>query len=118
VHNIDATKKSLIKQLYFDKINERLTGLTAAQQGTCRWFLIKLEYISWQDVTQQQDHGGFLWIKGKPGTGKSTLMKFLFEKAEVNTKGDFSQIMISFFFFTLGITEEKSITGLYRSLLY
>ena len=53
LYNIDATKQLLVERLYFDKIDERLTGLTAAQQGTCRWFLNKPEYISWQDAAQQ-----------------------------------------------------------------
>jgi putative ribosome biogenesis GTPase RsgA len=74
-HSIDATtKQSLIDQLYFSKIDERLTSLTAAQGTTCRWFLTKPEYASWHDLAQQLDHGGFLWIKGNPGTGKSTLI--------------------------------------------
>ncbi|KAK4078589.1 uncharacterized protein Triagg1_2920 [Trichoderma aggressivum f. europaeum] len=91
-------KKSLIEQLYLDKIDERLITLTAAQGKTCRWFLDKDEYISWNDVSQQPDHGGFLWVKGHPGTGKSTLMKFLFERVKINAKGDSLQIILSFFF--------------------
>jgi hypothetical protein len=69
-------------------------------------------------VAQQLDHGGFLWIKGNPGTGKSTLMKLLFEEAKLNAKGDSSQITLSFFFLARGTVEEKSTTGLYRSLLH
>jgi hypothetical protein len=118
-YSIDATtKQSLIDQLYVTKIDERLTSLTAAQGTTCRWFLTKPEYTSWHDVAQQPDHGGFLWIKGNPGSGKSTLMKFLFEEAKLNTKGDSSQITLSFFFLAQGTVEEKSTTGLYRSLLH
>ncbi|KAF3074791.1 putative ankyrin repeat protein [Trichoderma lentiforme] len=111
-------KKSLIEQLYFDKIDERLMNLTAAQGKTCCWFLNKDEYISWNDISQQPDHGGFLWIKGHPGTGKSTLMKFLFERVKTNAKGDSLQIILSFFFLARGTAEEKSTMGLYRSLLH
>ncbi|RDW65991.1 hypothetical protein BP6252_09626 [Coleophoma cylindrospora] len=118
-YNIDATtKQSLIDQLYFTKIDERLTSLTAAQGNTCRWFLTKPEFIAWHDLSQLPDHGGFLWIKGNPGTGKSTLMKFLFEDAKLNAKGDPSKITLSFFFLARGTIEEKSTTGLYRSLLH
>ncbi|KAF8852110.1 HET-domain-containing protein, partial [Acephala macrosclerotiorum] len=113
-----ATRQSLIDQLYFTKIDERLTSLTAAQGTTCRWFLNKPEYASWHDVTQQSDHGGFLWIKGNPGTGKSTLMKLLFEKAKLNARGDSSKFTLSFFFLARGTVEEKSTVGLYRSLLH
>jgi hypothetical protein len=111
-------KQSLVDQLYFTKIDERLTSLTAAQGTTCRWFLSKPEYASWHNLAQQQDHGGFLWIKGNPGTGKSTLMKLLFEEAKLNAKGDSSQITLSFFFLAQGTVEEKSTKGLYRSLLH
>ncbi|KAH8684251.1 heterokaryon incompatibility protein-domain-containing protein [Tricladium varicosporioides] len=117
IHSIDAgTKQSLIDQLYFDKIDERVTSLTAAQGTTCRWFFTKSVYTSWYNVGQQPEHSGFLWIKGNPGTGKSTLMKLLFETAKL--KGDSSQLTLSFFFLARGIAEEKSTTGLYRSLLH
>ncbi|TEY70326.1 hypothetical protein BOTCAL_0106g00010 [Botryotinia calthae] len=118
-HDIDATtRQSIIDQLYFPKIDERLTSLTAAQGTTCRWFLTKSEYLSWNDVSKRQDHEGFLWIKGNPGTGKSTLMKLLFEEAKLKAKGDFSKITLSFFFLARGTIEERTTTGLYRSLLH
>ncbi|KAH8745284.1 heterokaryon incompatibility protein-domain-containing protein, partial [Diaporthe sp. PMI_573] len=113
-----TTKQSLVDQLYFAKIDERLTSLTTAQGKTCRWFLAKPEYKAWSEVMKQSDDGGFLWIKGNPGTGKSTLMKLLFEEAKLRTKDDPSQIMLSFFFLARGTIEEKSTIGLYRSLLH
>jgi ankyrin repeat protein len=45
-------------------------------------------------------------------------MKLLFEEARLNTKGDSSRITLSFFFLARGTVEEKSTTGLYRSLLH
>lgn len=118
-HNVDATaKQSLVEQLYFTQIDERLTGLTAAHGKTCRWFLEKSEYISWHDVAQHSDHGGFLWIKGNPGTGKSTLMKLLFEEVKHNTNSNPLQITLSFFFLARGTADEKSSEGLYRALLH
>ena len=44
---IDASlQQSLVEQLYFTKIDERLTSLTAAQGKTCRWFLAKPDYAA------------------------------------------------------------------------
>ncbi|KAK2609803.1 hypothetical protein N8I77_003283 [Diaporthe amygdali] len=111
-------KQSLKQHLYFSKIDERLTHLTSAHVTTCRWFLTGPKYKSWQNVAQLPNHGGFLWIKGHPGTGKSTLMKYLFEEAKINAKDDDSQLTLSFFFLARGTTEEKRTTGLYRSLLH
>ena len=45
-------------------------------------------------------------------------MKFLFENAKSKTKGDPSQTTLSFFFLARGVLEEKSTSGLYRSLLH
>ena len=116
---IDATiKQSLVDQLYFTQIDERLTSLSPAQGKTCRWFLAKPEYTAWRRVPQQSDGDGFLWIKGNPGTGKSTLMKLLFEETRLKAKGDPSQITLSFFFLARGAIEEKSTRGLYCSLLH
>ncbi|KAK3385255.1 hypothetical protein B0H63DRAFT_510121 [Podospora didyma] len=118
-HNIDlGTRQSLVNQLYFDKIDERLTNLKPAQSQTCSWFFDKPEYASWHDASRQEEHGGFLWIKGNPGTGKSTLMKFLFENAKSNPRGGPEQITLSFFFLARGTIEERSTKGLYRSLLH
>ncbi|KAM3065727.1 hypothetical protein ACMFMG_010047 [Clarireedia jacksonii] len=118
-HGIGAdTKQSLIDQLYFAKIDERLTSLTPAQGTTCLWFFKSTEYLSWNDRMQDSEHGGFLWIKGNPGTGKSTLMKLLYDDARQKARGNASQITISFFFLARGTEEEKSVAGLYRSLLH
>lgn len=119
LHNeMEHLKEELVQQLYFSKIDERLTHLTPAQGTTCRWFLNEPNYKSWQDMDQQSDHGGFLWIKGNPGTGKSTLMKYLFEAAKLNAKGNTLRLTLSFFFLARGTVEEKTTTGLYRSLLH
>ena len=117
-HPEAPTNQSLIDRLFFAKIDEHLTLLRAAQGTTCRWFLTIPKYISWNNPAQRPHHGSFLWIKGNPGTGKSTLIKFLFEEAKFTTKDDSSQITLSFFFLARGTVEEKSTTGLYRSLLY
>ncbi|KAF2682221.1 hypothetical protein K458DRAFT_456076 [Lentithecium fluviatile CBS 122367] len=63
--------------------------------------------------TLQELHG-FLWIKGKPGTGKSTLMKYAFANARKKMK---DLVVISFFFNARGESIEKSTIGTYMSLL-
>ncbi|KLU92426.1 hypothetical protein MAPG_11372 [Magnaporthiopsis poae ATCC 64411] len=116
---IDAEmKEDLVKSLFFPQIDQRLTGLAAAQGKTCRWFLAKQEYRAWRDLKNQSDDSTLLWIKGNPGTGKSTLMKFLFEETRGETKGDSLRITLSFFFRARGTIEEISTVYLYRSLLY
>ncbi|GAP82990.1 putative NB-ARC and Ankyrin domain protein [Rosellinia necatrix] len=94
-------------------------GLREANTGdphtaTCQWFLTQRFYLDWLDETKFSDHHGILWIKGKPGAGKSTLMKYVLSQIRRDTRCD---LVISFFFSAQGETLERSTIGLYRSLL-
>jgi hypothetical protein len=81
---------------------------------TCKWLLKKSEYLDWLNPEKRPDHYGSLWMKGKPGTGKSTLMKFALSNSRRSMK---DRIVISFFFNARGADLEKSTVGMYRSLL-
>ena len=108
-------KKILLNSLRFEQIDARQKTIKTAHPKTCKWMLKRSEYLDWLDVTKQGEHYGFLWIKGKPGTGKSTLMKFAFANARKVMK---DRIVISFFFNARGADLEKSTIGMYRSLLF
>lgn len=71
-------------------------------------------YKLWVDLLQIEKHYGFLWIKGKPGTGKSISMKYLYQNA-VRAKG---RLVLKFFFNARGNKLEYSTDGMYRSLLW
>ena len=57
-----------------------------------------------------------LWIKGKPGAGKSTVLKHALETAERESKKGI--ILASFFFHGRGVRMQKNTLGLFRSLLH
>ncbi|KAI1347988.1 hypothetical protein F5Y01DRAFT_229273 [Xylaria sp. FL0043] len=80
----------------------------------CRWFLETPQYADWADDNKLGNHCGVLWIKGKPGSGKSTLIKFILSHARRSMKGT---TIVSFFFNFAGNELQKSTIGLYRSLL-
>ncbi|KAF1951903.1 HET-domain-containing protein [Byssothecium circinans] len=107
-------RQRLLDSLRFDQIDARQMTIKNAHAKTCKWLLTKPEYIDWLDTTRLGEHHGFLWIKGKPGTGKSTLMKFALANARRLMK---DRTIISFFFNARGEDLEKSTIGTYRSLL-
>ncbi|KAL2130115.1 hypothetical protein VTI74DRAFT_6894 [Chaetomium olivicolor] len=113
-----AQRQELIDLLYFDKIDARLLSLKAAHDQTCLWFLEKHKYRQWLDLRNIKPHHGFLWIKGKPGSGKSILMKFLEERTRHSVARDPNRLFASFFFYAPGEQLERSTLGLYRSLLW
>ncbi|KAE8454451.1 hypothetical protein EG329_000074 [Mollisiaceae sp. DMI_Dod_QoI] len=107
-------RRILLESLRFDQIEARQRSIKNSHAKTCEWLLQKTEYLNWLDITQLGEHYGILWIKGKPGTGKSTLMKFAHAHARKKIK---KRVIISFFFNARGDDLEKSTTGMYRSLL-
>lgn len=110
----DSQKQALLKSLKFDNYNKRYDNIKAAHAETCKWLQESAEYITWLDPDKIINHHGFLCIMGKPGAGKSTIMKYALVTAR-ETMGD--RILLSFFFNARGGDLEKSTLGMYRSLL-
>ncbi|KAF3226663.1 hypothetical protein TWF191_004486 [Orbilia oligospora] len=107
-------RQEILDSLKYDEINSRKTDIRSAHEKTCRWFLKHPDYKDWLDPARLSDHCGFLWIRGKPGAGKSTIMKFIYGKTR---KAARNAVVASFFFHARGGILEKSISGMYRSLL-
>ncbi|BCS25933.1 Pfs, NB-ARC and Ankyrin domain protein [Aspergillus puulaauensis] len=108
-------KQKLLESLRFDQIEARKSNIKSSHARTCKWLLENPEYCEWLDTTELNSHHGVLWIKGKPGAGKSTLMKFALDNAIENMK---DRTVLHFFFNARGEELEKSTIGMYRSLLW
>lgn len=79
---------------------------------TCAWLSQHKVYLEWLE----QKHG-LLWIKGKPGAGKSTLMRHAVATIE-SKELQANPIVASFFFHGRGSLIQKSPLGLFKSLLH
>ena len=86
----------------------RINDVANAADNTCEWLRTHPAYKQWF-----QTRSNLLWIKGKPGAGKSTLMKYA-----ILQKNPDETIMASFFFNGRGSSIEKTPIGLYRSILH
>ncbi|MCJ1329241.1 hypothetical protein MMC10_005920 [Thelotrema lepadinum] len=107
-------RKSVMESLKFDQADIRRATIKLAHAKTCEWLLQLSEYQDWTDWDKIIEHQGLLWIKGKSGTGKSTIMKFALERAARSR----DMTTISFFFNARGDDLERTTTGMYRSLLF
>lgn len=105
----------LVESLSFDELCERFQNISAPHGISCRWFLSTREYNDWQKPGKHNPNSWFLWIKGKPGTGKSTLMKYLYS---IRRQRQLPSILLSFFFNARGSKLEQSTIGCYRALLF
>ncbi|CAF9916397.1 MAG: hypothetical protein GOMPHAMPRED_000985 [Gomphillus americanus] len=109
---IEPQMEIVVEKLNFDEARSRLLTIRDPHPETLRWILNHKIYRTWLDDSQFASHRGLLWIKAKPGAGKSTLMKYLLSRADATT------ITISFFFIARGTEMQRTTLGMYRSLLY
>jgi hypothetical protein len=109
-----CTRSEILQSLKFDETSDRFSTINTAYAKTCYWLREREEYKTWRNIAEVSKHNDFLWIKGKPGAGKSTLMKWAFQYAQ-KSHGD--DALISFFFNARGGGLERSTEGMYRSLI-
>lgn len=102
--------------LKFDTMDDRYYTIEPTHSGTCRWLFEREEYQNWRHPAKLHLHNGFLWIKGKPGSGKSTLTKFACQQDQIGQEGG---TVIAYYFNARGNDIlQKCLEGMYRSLLY
>ncbi|KAF4856282.1 Vegetative incompatibility protein HET-E-1 [Colletotrichum siamense] len=111
----DDRCQQLLELLNFDQKDSRQSSIKTAHAKTCRWLLTHPEYEAWLDHERLVQHLGFLWIRGKPGAGKSTIMKFAYGQTRRAHRRNWTTA--AFFFNARGEYLERSVSGMYRSLL-
>ncbi|KAM5342890.1 hypothetical protein ACJ41O_013856 [Fusarium nematophilum] len=114
-HNLyqpqSETTQACLRSLAFEDMDGRPNEIGEAADGTCKWLLKHNTLIQWT-----RRHRGVLWIKGKPGSGKSTIMKFALRKLPALCGADTQAF--AFFFHGRGHELQRSPLGLLRSLLH
>ncbi|EWY81933.1 hypothetical protein FOYG_16139 [Fusarium oxysporum NRRL 32931] len=105
----------LLKTLRFPTIRQRHSAIMEHHKATFQWIFTGTEtgFGEWLE-----SGGGFFWVKGKAGSGKSTLMKFLATHVEteirLKTWGKGQKVITaSHFFWNAGMPMQKSLTGLF-----
>jgi ankyrin repeat protein len=88
--------------------------IVLATETTCEWLLQHSKFKEWA-----RQNRGLLWIKGNPGTGKSTIMKYALQEMSPDKSAIQSKlIVLSFFFHGRGSTLQHTPLGFYRSILH
>jgi hypothetical protein len=145
-NNLKAQRKCL-QALYFPKLDSRETEVRDAHSKTFGWILengsssddindtglnvvsqesaVHQKSIKFQHWLQSEDSAlsNVFWITGKPGSGKSTMMKFLAYHPALRIllgawQEDKTLILIHHYFWKEGSPLQRSLMGLLRSILY
>lgn len=121
----------LLRRLYFDDMYTRVENVTDAAEGTFDGFLKdhNAPMTLWQTTRISaffEDRNGIFFLSGKPGSGKSTLMKFLLSghgqrKAQDSLQkwaGQKRLIRVSMMFLLHGTPLQRSLEGFYRTIFF
>jgi len=115
--------------LLFEELRDREEGIPKAHQKTLNWMFDRTvakdstiaDFSKW---LESEDGSTIYWITGKPGSGKSTLMKYIHQDPRTARHlslwcpDDKQLARASFFFWNPGSKIQRSREGLLRSLLY
>lgn len=114
VRDFGADAEEFLRTLAFSEMGVRQVVIETAESGTCKWILEDPDYQAWASCRKLDKSHGLLWIKGKPGSGKSTLMKYIASK----TPKPPGALRLVFFFNARGAEQERNCLGLFKSLLH
>ncbi|KAI9857892.1 MAG: hypothetical protein M1813_008007 [Trichoglossum hirsutum] len=114
VHQVEPTEitqeeQECLRSLSFEEMNLRRNDVAPASYNTCAWVFDHESYSSW--LSQRR---GLLWIKGKPGAGKSTLIKYILRQGKFPD----DLAIASFYFHGRGAPMQRTPIGLFRSVLH
>jgi hypothetical protein len=112
-----VTMLNILEDLRFEGMSRRYTSVRKAHTGTFDWaFSNQLSDWLRSDDT-------LFWITGKPGSGKSTLMKRLVDDPQTSHllcewSGAQTLVVASYFYWIKGTELQRSDVGLLRCILY
>ncbi|KAI1111602.1 hypothetical protein F5Y14DRAFT_424600 [Nemania sp. NC0429] len=117
----EPRNQDILNALHFDTMMERELLIDPAYGQTCEWILSP-KVSPFKSFLNAKDP--VLWISGKAGSGKSTLMKYAWKSEEMRhelrqgwAKGG-ELVMARFFMFEGGNRIQKTYEGFLRSTLY
>lgn len=103
-----------------DETGYRLSDVEAQYQSTFEWIFDKerANYTTWLEAL-----GPIFWVSGKPGSGKSTIMKMVREDRRTvelfkAQKPDAVPVIVDYFFHNRGSSIQMSLEGLLYRILY
>ncbi|KAL6896521.1 hypothetical protein GGI43DRAFT_122675 [Trichoderma evansii] len=128
--DVEAKRNRLLQSLKFESMNARRTNIKIANKAMYASFFSSIglgtEPIPGSETTAGADFVKWLqseeqtfWIQGKPGAGKSTLVKFLLQHEHTQKaldKWSHNSRIVSHFFWKPGNVLQRNFRGLLCSL--
>lgn len=121
----DQTERSwrsaLLGWLTFAEIDDRREQVQKAHEETFKWIFKDGNETGFATWLSSGD--GIFWVHGKPASGKSTLLKYITREGRLIEllqiwSGQVPPVVASYYFWNAGSELQRSLVGLYRSLIH
>ncbi|KAI9685622.1 MAG: hypothetical protein M1822_004480 [Bathelium mastoideum] len=124
----DQDYQAIVQSLDDSDARRRVRDVQPEHTSTFKW-LFEPEatpFSSWlqESTVTSREAKSFFWVHGKPGSGKSTLMKFALRHSYTRALLADSQprkrpgVILAYFFHDRGVGSQKSLAGMLRELLF
>ena len=116
----DEVYRQCLHALNVERARVRLQNVEPAYPDTYCWLYDdKLGFKAWLQGNVESD---IYWVYGKPGSGKSTLMKHaMIHHNTIDALHSYSRLpwlITGYFFHDRGTSEQKTVVGFLREILY
>ncbi|KAI0803873.1 hypothetical protein GGR55DRAFT_379257 [Xylaria sp. FL0064] len=120
----------ILQLLYTPILGSRFEDVSTPEEGTFKWIFTDPEAVLKKEPHLEmtfpawlESGNGIFHVYGKPGSGKSTLMKYICRNPNAKEllykwAGNNDLLIAKFFFWRMGTDEQKNLKGLIRELLH
>jgi len=121
-----TVQRSILDSLYFPTITQRYEEVAEAHRSTFEWIFTANQQpgANWSDFPEWLQSGnGLYWLSGKAASGKSTLMRYILDSGKAYKSlrewaSGHDLDIFTFFFWNSGTIEQRSLLGIFRSILH
>lgn len=118
-----SQRKKFLGSLMFDETNRRMNEIATSHRDTFQWIFDDDPERPWDSFTTWlKGDGPIYWIHGKPGSGKSTLMKFVANASQTKDclrewYPDDQVLIVKYYFWLSGSHIQRSLKGFLCSII-
>ncbi|KAI9764462.1 MAG: hypothetical protein M1839_005895, partial [Geoglossum umbratile] len=119
---MEHDRHDCLTSLNNEETRQRIQDVSISHRQTFHWLFDRevVKFRGWLE-SSVDDISRIFWIQGKPGSGKSTLMKYALHEErtkKILATDDSQWTLVGFFFHDRGSGVQKSLSGMLQEILY